>query len=95
MPPVLSAREQRFVTVAVRRKRLFLGLALGGIVVGAGLAAWFGYRWATEPQFSLQLRPLVVLLILLVARLNLRQYRYARALEKLMAQQRGADGTVC
>ena len=88
----LTERERRFVAVAVGRKRLFLGLAVGGVGVAVGLAGWVGYRWVSEPGVSLGLRPVVVLLILVVSRLNLRQFRYAGALEKLVARDRAAQG---
>jgi hypothetical protein len=73
-----------FGRAAVRRKRLFLALSLAGVAVGLGLAAYYGYRRFHDPQYALGLRAVVVLLILLNARQNLRQYRYALVLEKLL-----------
>ena len=76
--------SDRFVRTAVRRKKLFLVLSVAGVAVGLGLAAWFGYRrWAAAgtPAAS---TIVIVVLILLNARANLRQYRFAGALERLL-----------
>ena len=67
---------------AVRRKKLFLVLSLAGVAVAAVLAAFYGYRRWTDPGYPLGARAVIVLLILLNARQNLRQYRYACALER-------------
>ena len=75
--------ERSFVLAAVRRKRLFLVLSLLGVTVAVGLAFYYGYRHWLDPDYSLGVRAVLVLLILLNARQNLRQYRYARVLDKL------------
>ena len=54
-----------------------------------GLAGWYLFRRWAEPDFALGLRGVLVLLILLNARQNLRQYRYANALERLLEEARG------
>ena len=82
--------SDRFVRTAVRRKKLFLILAAAGVAIGLGLAMWFGYRRWAEPDAPATLRFVVVVLILLNARANLRQYRFAGALERLL--ERGRDG---
>ena len=84
-----DASNDRFVRTAVRRKKLFLILSATGVAIGLGLAAWFGYRRWAEPDAPAALRFVVVVLILLHARANLRQYRFAEALERLL--QRGRD----
>jgi len=76
--------ENAFARAAVRRKRLFLALSLAGVAVGLGLAVYYGYRRFHDPEYALGLRAVVVLLILLNARQNLRQFRYALVLEKLL-----------
>ena len=80
----LTGAERRFAERAIRRKNLFRGLMWGGIAVGAGLAAYYGYRWAQEPHYGVGVRAVLVVLILLNARQNLRQYRYAAILEKAL-----------
>lgn len=85
-----DASNDRFIRTAVRRKKLFLILSATGVAVGLGLAAWFGYRRWTEPDAPEALSFIVVVLILLNARSNLRQYRFAVALERLL--ERGRDG---
>ena len=81
--------SERFVRTAVRRKRLFLALSVAGVATGLGLAAWFGYRRWAEPDAPAGLPFVVVVLILLNARANLRQYRFAAALERWVERGRG------
>ena len=85
-----DASNDRFVRTAVRRKKLFLILSATGVAIGLGLAAWFGYRRWAEPDAPAALHFVVVVLILVNARANLRQYRFAAALERLL--ERGRDG---
>ena len=89
-----SETDLRFVRAAGRRTRVFLVVSLAGVLVGAGLAFWSGYRRWSDPAFPLGLRLVIVVLILLNARQNLRQYRYAVALEGLLCQNpmRHRDG---
>ena len=76
-PRELSAFAER----AIGRKRLFLALSALGVVVGLGLGLFF---WLThEPGDPTGLQAVVVVLILLNARGNLRQVRYVNALEQL------------
>ena len=70
-----------FAARAVRRKGLFLALSVAGVLVGLGLGIFF---WLThEPGDPAGLQAVVVVLILLNARGNLRQVRYVTALESL------------
>lgn len=76
--------ESRFVARVLRRKRLFLAMSLGSLVVAAGLSAYYVYRMVHDADFPIGPRAVIVLLILLNARQNLRQYRYAGILEQLV-----------
>ena len=67
---------------AVRRRRLFLILSLTGVVAAVLLIVFYGYRWTTVPDYPIGLRIVLVILILLNARQNLRQYRYASLLRR-------------
>ncbi len=70
-----------FAARAVRRKGLFLALSVAGVLVGLGLALYF---WIShEPGDPTGLQAVVVVLILLNARGNLRQVRYVNAIEAL------------
>jgi hypothetical protein len=82
-PSLLTDSEIRFAGRAARRGRLFLVLACGGVVIALALSVFYGYRRWTDPSFPVGVRAVVVLLILLNARQNLRQYRYASLLRKL------------
>lgn len=90
----MTDTERRFARRAVRRKRLFLVLAVAGVVVAATLSAYYGIRRWRDPAFPLGPRFVLVLLILLNSRQNLRQHRFARLLEELAPPDRDgvADG---
>ena len=77
-----------FAKRAIGRKRVFGVLSAVGVAVGLGLALYF---WVThEPGDPTGLQAVVVVLILLNARGNLRQVRYVNALEALTTPQ-GVD----
>lgn len=90
----MTDSQTQFARRAVRRKKLFLRLAIAGLVIAAGLSVYYGYRRMTDPAFGIGPRAVIVLLILLNSRQNLRQYRYAGVLESLMdtREPRGAGG---
>ena len=75
--------QQRFAERAVRRKKLFLALSIVGIVIAVILAAYYGFRWLNDPTFPIGPRAVIVILILLNSRQNLRQYRFASFIEEL------------
>ncbi len=83
MDKPLTAAQLRFVNGAVRRERLFLTLAWVGVAVAAVLAVYYVYRKLLDPSYPIGLRVVVLVLILLNARHNLRQHKYARVLRKL------------
>ena len=73
--------QQRFVERALRRKKLFLAMSIVGIVIAVVLAAYYGFRWLNDPAFPIGPRAVIVVLILLNSRQNLRQYRFASFIE--------------
>jgi hypothetical protein len=81
--PSLNEVERAFAARAVRRKELFRVLSRAGIAIAAGLALFYGWKRVHDPSFPLAPRLVLVVLILLNARQNLRQYKYAALLEKL------------
>ena len=82
----MTEAEERFAVRAIRRKRLFLGLSIAGLTVAFALGVLYGVLWWRDPSFPVGPRMVIVLLVLLNARQNLRQYKYARLLEGLTAQ---------
>lgn len=80
----LDASESAFARRALRRKPLFLALSVVGIAVALGLSGYYAWRRAHDPQFALAARAVIVVLVLLNARQNLRQYRYATVLGKVL-----------
>jgi len=75
--------ERRFAERAIRRKRVFRVLSTVSVAVAAGLALFYGYERVKDPTYPIGPRMVIVLLILLNARQNLRQHKYATLLEKL------------
>jgi hypothetical protein len=69
--------QRRFVERALRRKKLFLVLSIVGMVIAVVLAAYCGFRRLNDPTFPIGPRAVIVVLILLNSRQNLRQYRFA------------------
>lgn len=80
----MTESERRFAARAIRRKRLFLALSVAGLVVAFGLTAYYAYRRLTDPTFPVAARAVIVVLVLLNSRQNLRQYRYAVLLEGIL-----------
>ena len=82
-PAALNEAERAFAARAVRRKEIFRVLSIAGIVIAAGLALFYGWERLHDPSFPLAPRLVLIVLILLNARQNLRQHKYAALLEKL------------
>ena len=80
----IAASERAFADRAIRRKRLFLILSNVSIAVALLLAFVYGYERFLDPSFAIGPRAVIILLILLNARQNLRQHKYAAILEKLI-----------
>ncbi len=76
--------QQRFVERALRRKKLFLALSIVGTAIAVVLAAYSGFRRFSDPNFPIGPHAVIVVLILLNSRQNLRQYRFASFIENHM-----------
>jgi hypothetical protein len=59
-------------------------LSIAGVVIAAGLTAYYGARLVADPHFPIGPRAVIIVLILLNARQNLRQYRFVGILEQLL-----------
>lgn len=81
----LTDSELRFAKRAIKRKKLFLSLSIASVIAGLCLALLYIWQYATQPSFAAGTHFALVLLILFVARQNLRQYYYAGILEKLLS----------
>ena len=75
--------QQRFVERALRRKKLFLVISIVGMVIVIVMAAYYGFRRLNDPTYPIGPRAVIIVLILLNARQNLRQYRFASFIEGL------------
>jgi hypothetical protein len=76
--------DRRFAEQAIRRKDLFKNLSVLSVIVGALLGAYFAVESSRDPNFEWGVRAVLVVLILLNGRQNLRQYKYARVMEGLL-----------
>lgn len=79
----LDDDERAFAERAMRRKEVFRVLSIAGIVIAAGLALFYGWKRLEDPAYPIGPRAVLIVLILLNARQNLRQHKYALLLEKL------------
>ena len=79
----LTGTERAFVARALRRRRLFLALSVFGLVVAVGLGVYYTWRKLHDPAFEVGARMVIIVLVLLNSRQNLRQYRFAGILKKL------------
>lgn len=79
----LSADERAFAAQAIRRKHVFRTLAIVGVLIGVGLLLLALYERVAHPDRATGAHLVVVVLVLLNARQNLRQHKYAALLEKL------------
>jgi len=84
---MLSQYEQNLIIKAIRRKKLFLILSLVSVAIGLILAVYYTWQANTLPDFQPGVHFVVVLLILLNARQNLRQHNYAKVLETIGADK--------
>ena len=83
----MTESEEAFARRAVRRKGLFLKLSMASVIVAAGLVVLYSIFWWQDHSYSVGPRAVIILLILLNARQNLRQYRYAGVLEQLLPSE--------
>jgi len=84
---MLSQYEQNLIANAIRRKKLFLILSIGSVAIGLSLAIYYVWQANTLPDFQPGVHFVVVILILLNARQNLRQHNYAKVLETIKADK--------
>jgi hypothetical protein len=87
----MTEAQSRFLTNAIRRKDLFLQLSIVGVIVAIGLAGWCMWRSLEEPSASGGTGWVLVILVLLNARQNLRQHKYATLLQELTAGPSPSD----
>lgn len=83
----LTDAQRRFAIAAVKRRSLFLWLSAIGVLAGLALTVYYAVRWLQDPAYPIGLRAALVVLILLNARQNLRQFRYASVLSPLIREE--------
>ena len=87
----MTAPDSRFADRAILGRPRFLILSLLGVVVAVLLGGYYTYRRLQDPHYPLGVRVALVTLILLNARQNLRQYKFATL---LMATRGAAEQTL-
>jgi hypothetical protein len=83
----MTDAQRAFAQRAIERRRLFRNLSIVGVLVGLGLLGWFGYRHTQDSSYELGLPITLAVMVLLNARQNLRQYRYAGILHAILEQK--------
>lgn len=76
----MTVPDSRFADRAILGRPRFLILSLSGVVVAAVLCGYYAYQRVQDPTYPLGVRAALVVLILLNARQNLRQYKFATLL---------------
>ncbi len=84
---MLTEYEQKLALKAIRRKKLFLTLSITSVIIALGLAAFYSWEAYAEPGFDIGIHFTLVILILLNARQNLRQYNYAKILGTIISNK--------
>ena len=79
----LNPKQQRFVDRATRRSTLFLRLSIVGVVFGVFMLCMAGYRAVEGAGGGSAF--IIGILVLLNARQNLRQHKYAEVLKGVKA----------
>ena len=77
----MTGKQQRFIAQLTRRKKTFAVLSALGVCAALLIAAHAA--WCVDSD-SLALRGAIVILVLLNARQNLRQYKVSAVLEELI-----------
>lgn len=88
---MLTKHERKLAAKAIQRRKLFLGLSITSVIVGLGLAVFYSWEAYTQPGFDIGIHFVLVVLILLNARQNLRQYNYARILESVVIKKESLE----
>lgn len=86
---MLNPSQLAFAQRVVRRKQLFKGLSIAGLIGAAAVAVYAAIRRSHDPAFEVAPRAVIAVFILLNSRQNLRQYRLAEILERLGVEGRG------
>ena len=90
----LESAEIRFVEQSIRREQLFFRLSMLGVFIGLILLAMAVLRWGSGEAGGSTF--VMSILVLLNARQNLRQSKYARVLAQLypgsVESESGNDG---
>ena len=84
---MLTKYEHKLATNTIRRKIIFLVLSIISVFIGFGLAVFYFWETYTQPSFDVGIHFVLVVLILLNARQNFRQYNYAKILEILISNK--------
>lgn len=77
----MTKYERKLAIKTIQRKKLFLVLSITSVIIGLGFTILYSWEAYSQPNFDIGIHFVLVVLILLNARQNLRQYSYAKILE--------------
>jgi len=83
----LSQYQKNLIKKVIQRKKLFLSLSLISVIIAFILAAYYIWESFNQANFDKGIHFVLVLLILLNARQNLRQYQYSKLFEWLLNRE--------
>ena len=91
---MLTKHERKLAIKAIQRKKLFLVLSITSVIVGLSLAVFYSWEAYVQPDFDIGIHFVLVIMILLNARQNLRQHMYARILETVISGKNIAENKI-
>ncbi len=84
---MVTKYEHKLAINTIRRRTIFLALSIISVMIGLGLAVFYSWEAYTQPRFDIGIHIVLVVLILLNARQNLRLYSYAKMLEVVISSK--------
>ena len=81
---MLSEYQNKFAMRAIQRKKIYLVISILSVVLALGLSIYYSWLAFTVAGFDKGIHIVLVILILLNARQNFRQYSYAKIMKKLI-----------
>ena len=80
----MNESQHKFTIQAIHRKQIYLLISIISVIFGLGLTLYYGWLSYTVDDFDKGVHFILVILILLNARQNFRQYVYASILQTML-----------
>jgi hypothetical protein len=85
---MLSDYQNKFALKTIQRKQTYLVISILSVIIGVCLTLYYSWLANTVIDFEKGIHAILIILILLNARQNLRQYNYAKILEAIFLKER-------